>query len=219
MNGPATLSGCRCAVPYLPLQQLPVPVPSTSRSRSRFDARLEAPRRQYDQGHGLQTARVQHRKRARLDLDGSRRDFSLFSLFPAKGNKLQATARSSEPGTVASLTTADKSRESESPEVKEEAKASSIPESSIHALTEEIVMPTSADGTTQDEINTLLAYPTLYDPIRKPRNPLVLCHGLYGFDTWGLEMLPALRIHYWADVLAVLKGVIGIDPIITGVPG
>jgi hypothetical protein len=27
------------------------------------------------------------------------------------------------------------------------------------------------------------------------------------------------RIHYWGDVLAVLKGVVGIDPIVTGVPG
>jgi hypothetical protein len=28
-----------------------------------------------------------------------------------------------------------------------------------------------------DEINSLLRHPALYDPILKPRNPLVLCHG------------------------------------------
>lgn len=66
-------------------------------------------------------------------------------------------------------------------------------------LTEEVVHSTEEDGGNgssnkkSDTIHKLLAYPTLYDPIRKPRNRLVLCHGLYGFDTWGLDLLPTLR--------------------------
>lgn len=64
----------------------------------------------------------------------------------------------------------------------------------LQYLNEDVVQSTS-EGKKQakDEINTLLSYPTLYDPIRKPRHPIVLCHGLYGFDTWGLELLPALK--------------------------
>lgn len=29
----------------------------------------------------------------------------------------------------------------------------------------------------------------------------------------------AYRVHYWADVLQTLKGVVGVDPIVVGVPG
>ena len=58
------------------------------------------------------------------------------------------------------------------------------------AATDDVVI--SSDDSL-DPINTLLRYPTLYDPIRKPRNPIVLCHGLYGFDSWGIDILPALR--------------------------
>lgn len=31
--------------------------------------------------------------------------------------------------------------------------------------------------------------------------------------------LPPSRVHYWADVLQVLKGIVGVDPIVVGVPG
>lgn len=66
---------------------------------------------------------------------------------------------------------------------------------SLQYLTEEVVQSSNLNdkAPSKDEINTLLAYPTLFDPIRKPRHPIVLCHGLYGFDTWGLELLPALK--------------------------
>lgn len=30
-----------------------------------------------------------------------------------------------------------------------------------------------------DEINTLLRHPTLYDPVLRPRHPIVLCHGAF----------------------------------------
>lgn len=67
--------------------------------------------------------------------------------------------------------------------------------SHLQYLNEEVITSSNASSERplKDEINTLLAYPTLYDPIRKPRFPMVLCHGLYGFDTWGLELLPALK--------------------------
>ncbi|KAF9009441.1 Alpha/Beta hydrolase protein [Cyathus striatus] len=56
-----------------------------------------------------------------------------------------------------------------------------------------------------DLIHQLLANPALLDPIRTPRYPIVLCHGLYGFDTRGPSTFPSMRMHYWANVLKVLQ--------------
>ncbi|GAA98323.1 uncharacterized protein L969DRAFT_46509 [Mixia osmundae IAM 14324] len=58
------------------------------------------------------------------------------------------------------------------------------------------------------------ATPVLHDPVRKPRHPIVLCHGLYGFDVrFGG------RLHYWGAVLEILRGKVGADVIVTAVPG
>ncbi|ORY89301.1 Alpha/Beta hydrolase protein [Leucosporidium creatinivorum] len=67
-----------------------------------------------------------------------------------------------------------------------------------------------------DEINSLLRHPALYDPILKPRNPLVLCHGLYGFDVRGPTFF---RLHYWGDLLKILRGTVGAEVFVTAVPG
>ena len=78
--------------------------------------------------------------------------------------------------------------------------------------------------------------PALFDPIRSPRYPIVLCHGtcspsvdilpyhhhipgLYGFDVRGPSAFPSLRYHYWSNVLEILKKRIGADVIVTAVPG
>lgn len=86
-------------------------------------------------------------------------------------------------------------------------------------------------------IHQLLLSPVLYDPIRKPRNPIVLCHGelmrrffgryaykccgkgLYGFDVRGPASFPLLQTQYWKNVLKVLQKIVGADVIVTGVPG
>ena len=239
MQGAAAASsnGCRCAIPawqsWSGSTGTGSPANNPTRSRLRSRCRIEEARFS-DGGPTLMHDTAASRKRIRLHTDApgrGRRDFSIANLFPTPSSSSskahvhtpESIPRRTEPGTVASLTTADKSSEvsrpDPSPPHESPPKLPHAEETSVHDLTEELVgVPTTNSGTA-DEINTLLAYPTLYDPIRKPRNPVVLCHGLYGFDTWGLEMLPALRIHYWADVLAVLKGVVGIDPIITGVPG
>ncbi|KAK2465290.1 hypothetical protein APHAL10511_002644 [Amanita phalloides] len=70
-----------------------------------------------------------------------------------------------------------------------------------------------------DFVHILLQNPTLYDPLRTPRYPIVLCHGLYGFDTRGPSSFPSIRMHYWANVLNILKGTLGADVIVTSVPG
>ncbi|EJC98498.1 alpha/beta-hydrolase [Fomitiporia mediterranea MF3/22] len=68
-------------------------------------------------------------------------------------------------------------------------------------------------------IYSLMLNPTLFDPIRAPRNPIVLCHGLYGYDVRGPSNFPMLQLHYWAHILKILKKKIGAEVIVTGVPG
>ncbi|KAJ2745154.1 hypothetical protein GGI20_002379 [Coemansia sp. BCRC 34301] len=51
-----------------------------------------------------------------------------------------------------------------------------------------------------------------------PRNPMVLCHGLYGFDVRGPEKLPLLQVHYWRGIREALEGV-GARVVIAKVPG
>ncbi|KAG8720987.1 hypothetical protein FRC08_016457 [Ceratobasidium sp. 394] len=65
----------------------------------------------------------------------------------------------------------------------------------------------------------LMTSPALFDPVRAPRNKIVLCHGLYGFDVRGPSAFPRLQLHYWSNVLDVLRGKVGADVVVTGVPG
>lgn len=50
-----------------------------------------------------------------------------------------------------------------------------------------------------------------------PRNPIVLCHGLFGFDIRGPENIPALQFHYWSGVEDTLAK-LGAKVIVTKVP-
>ncbi|QRV91878.1 triacylglycerol lipase [Ceratobasidium sp. AG-Ba] len=68
-------------------------------------------------------------------------------------------------------------------------------------------------------IYKLMNCPALFDPVRAPRNKIVLCHGLYGFDVRGPSAFPRLQLHYWSNVLDILKGKVGADVVVTGVPG
>lgn len=90
-----------------------------------------------------------------------------------------------------------------------------------------------------DLIHQLLVSPALYNPLRKPRFPIVLCHGgssslqlfgimmwlimrptgLYGFDTRGPASFPSIRVEYWSNVLKVLRDKLGAEVIVTSVPG
>ncbi|CAE6471383.1 unnamed protein product [Rhizoctonia solani] len=67
-------------------------------------------------------------------------------------------------------------------------------------------------------IYALMDSPVLFDPVRKPRNKIVLCHGLYGFDVRGPASFPKLQLHYWSKVLDVLRGRLGAEVEVTGVP-
>ncbi|KAN0130644.1 alpha/beta-hydrolase [Lactarius tabidus] len=65
-------------------------------------------------------------------------------------------------------------------------------------------------------IHRLMQSPVLYDPLRAPRFPIVLCHGLYGFDVRGP---PSLRMQYWSTILGILRKIVGAEVIVTSVPG
>lgn len=59
--------------------------------------------------------------------------------------------------------------------------------------------------------------PDIFENIKVPRHPIVLCHGLYGFDVRGPFL--GLSIHYWAAALDILRNKIGAEVIVRGVPG
>ncbi|KAF9649780.1 alpha/beta-hydrolase [Thelephora ganbajun] len=69
-----------------------------------------------------------------------------------------------------------------------------------------------------DTIKKLMLSPTLFDPVRTPRHPIVLCHGLYGFDVRGPASFPRLQQHYWHNILSILRGRVGAEVIVTSVP-
>ncbi|RIA89993.1 Alpha/Beta hydrolase protein [Glomus cerebriforme] len=50
-----------------------------------------------------------------------------------------------------------------------------------------------------------------------PRLPIVLCHGLFGFDKLGPSSIPYLQIHYWGGIQEALQK-IGAKVVITKVP-
>lgn len=57
----------------------------------------------------------------------------------------------------------------------------------------------------------------LLENVRAPRWPIVLCHGLFGFDKMGPANYPRLQIHYWAGIQQALAK-LGAKVIVTKVP-
>ncbi|KAH7926487.1 alpha/beta-hydrolase [Leucogyrophana mollusca] len=56
-------------------------------------------------------------------------------------------------------------------------------------------------------------------PNRRTKIFTVVSSGLYGFDVRGPSAFPSLRLHYWSNVLSILKKKVGADVIVTTVPG
>ena len=50
-----------------------------------------------------------------------------------------------------------------------------------------------------------------------PRHPVVLCHGLFGFDMLGFRQLPLLHMNYWGTIPSSLEE-LGIRAFVTRVP-
>ncbi|KAF9130530.1 hypothetical protein BGW39_002988 [Mortierella sp. 14UC] len=59
--------------------------------------------------------------------------------------------------------------------------------------------------------------PTVSSCYSAPRHPIVLCHGLFGFDKLGPETIPHLQIHYWKGIQKALTK-LGAKVVVTGVP-
>lgn len=79
--------------------------------------------------------------------------------------------------------------------------------------------PIELDPIPLDIIHQLIQNPALYDPLRTPRYPIVLCHGLYGFDSRGPLKFPSMRMHYWSNVLNILRNTVRAEVMVTSVPG
>ncbi|KAG8813425.1 hypothetical protein FRC17_001583 [Serendipita sp. 399] len=67
-------------------------------------------------------------------------------------------------------------------------------------------------------IYRMMNNPALFESIRAPRNPIVLAHGLYGYDVLGFSALPRVQMHYWNDVLRILRNKVGAKVIVTRAP-
>lgn len=61
-----------------------------------------------------------------------------------------------------------------------------------------------------------MQHPHLLESPRAPRLPIVLCHGLYGFDVRGPFL--GLEYQYWSATLDVLRKKIGAKVLVHGVP-
>ncbi|KAJ2270013.1 hypothetical protein EV176_004425 [Coemansia sp. RSA 451] len=83
---------------------------------------------------------------------------------------------------------------------------------------------TQPTGSSVDSVDAAISKARLNEqiPVKPiyiaPRNPVVLCHGLYGFDVRGPEKLPMLQIHYWRGIREALES-IGSKVVIAKVPG
>ncbi|KAJ1655569.1 hypothetical protein IWQ61_004697 [Dispira simplex] len=66
----------------------------------------------------------------------------------------------------------------------------------------------SPDGSTQPLTKKKLwSHQQVHSKYIAPRLPVVLCHGLFGFDTIGPSSWPALRIHYWRGIKEAMSEV------------
>lgn len=71
-------------------------------------------------------------------------------------------------------------------------------------------------ATPGSRLEQLMQHPLLFDPVRAPRHPVVLCHGLYGFDVRGPFL--GLEYQYWSAALDVLRKRAGATVYVYGVP-
>ncbi|KAI7888921.1 Alpha/Beta hydrolase protein [Mucor mucedo] len=82
----------------------------------------------------------------------------------------------------------------------------------------EKIIVTLADTTTQQLTGGISALDMPVTPhYVAPRAPIVLCHGLYGFDKIGPDALPLLQVQYWGGIENALAK-LGAKVIVTKVP-
>jgi len=67
-----------------------------------------------------------------------------------------------------------------------------------------------------DTIHQLLVNPALYDPLRAPRFPIVLCHGEFGFGVLSWSIRANLRLQACTDLTRVVHRLSPVCACITG---
>lgn len=124
--------------------------------------------------HGLPRSRIL-RPDGNPNRSASRRPLSWASLFRPSGRQLEATLQTSG-GPQHSFT--EREMGGDGSGGFEQMRSRPRENGGSGAGGEEWEPPRNHRSAPQvDEINSLLRHPALYDPILKPRNPLVLCHG------------------------------------------
>ncbi|KAG0142608.1 hypothetical protein CROQUDRAFT_81940 [Cronartium quercuum f. sp. fusiforme G11] len=89
----------------------------------------------------------------------------------------------------------------------------------IQELSPSDSIKTQTKSKSSNRLNDLIRLgPLLFEPLRIPRHPIVLCHGLYGFSVRGPTSFPRFQIHYWGRLLKILRNKLGIKVIIGNVP-
>lgn len=89
--------------------------------------------------------------------------------------------------------------------------------------------PPPTEATSSRRLDSLLSLgPVLFDPVRPPRHPIVLAHGLYGFSVRSFPSLSLpfaskslslnFQLHYWGQVLSILRDRIGAKVVVGSVP-
>ena len=48
-------------------------------------------------------------------------------------------------------------------------------------------------------------FSTLRSGLQVPKHPIVLCHGLFGGDRYGLKIIPWSQVHYWGRIARFLQ--------------
>lgn len=99
-----------------------------------------------------------------------------------------------------------------------------------HRELEETLLPPSSPRLTHEQYPSLQPWKNFDRRIKNfglsmpvstsyiaPRHPIVLCHGLFGFDKMGPENMPSLQIHYWNGIHKALTK-LGAKVVVAGVP-
>ncbi|CDH50291.1 alpha beta-hydrolase [Lichtheimia corymbifera JMRC:FSU:9682] len=76
---------------------------------------------------------------------------------------------------------------------------------------------TPSSAVTTHKPNNPIEWMPVTPHYRAPRAPIVLCHGLYGFDKWGPASFPMLQVRYWGGIEETLAK-LGAKVIVTKVP-
>ncbi|KAI8801299.1 Alpha/Beta hydrolase protein [Cladochytrium replicatum] len=85
------------------------------------------------------------------------------------------------------------------------ANSSLSPDPSLPSHDHPAVPPSHSNNNPHQSNARLRRYRPVSTLYKAPRAPVVLCHGLFGYDVIGPDKIPFLQIHYWSGVAEALR--------------